>query len=250
MNKTKLVEFDSNDPIEFKDLEEILEEINRLGLDSDLDNEHIGSEQSLISEFRLNRAMTKLTVMFESIESKYAMLELGRVSCLSYNFLISNPDVRKVALSRECEMAPKVGKIQPEVKITTTRPRFIGTDEDDECVGQFMTILNKLTEANYEKMAVQVSNLPITSERLLQRIVDCFFKKITNETKFVPLYVSLCKSMWLMKVPSSSDQTQFKHFRHLFLLKCQSEFDKSPLKDPAYLELVEGILMRSSTIRS
>ena len=244
MTSTKLVEFESNRPIEFKDLEEILNYINRLSLDADVGDEIGNSGFSQISEFCLNRALTKLTVEFESNEDKYTILDWAKVNHLGYNFLLYNPDTRRVVNGNsevEAQLVTKRRASQEDQSTVIPRPRLFSHSEDDECVGKFMGILNKLTESNFHKMLAQIASMPISTESVLERVVDNFYKKITSERAFVRLYANLCKSMWFMKVPSDSNPSQHKHFRHMFLMKCQSGFERGYTQDPDYLELVEGI---------
>ncbi|CAG5135958.1 unnamed protein product [Candidula unifasciata] len=89
-------------------------------------------------------------------------------------------------------------------------------------------IMNRLTPTNFEKLAVEMKKLNISTYEDLQELVKIFFDKVTMETKFVEAYALLCKVMSGLRVPPPADSGIKENqatFRVVMLTKCQQEFE-------------------------
>ncbi|XP_059178291.1 eukaryotic translation initiation factor 4 gamma 3-like isoform X2 [Physella acuta] len=91
---------------------------------------------------------------------------------------------------------------------------------------EILFIMNRLTPTNFERLAVEMRGLNITTYEDLQELVKIFFDKVTIETKFVEAYALLCKIMAPLKVPPPANMKDNQStFRVVMLTKCQQEFE-------------------------
>ncbi|XP_059178281.1 eukaryotic translation initiation factor 4 gamma 3-like [Physella acuta] len=91
---------------------------------------------------------------------------------------------------------------------------------------EILFIMNRLTPTNFERLAVEMRSLNITTYEDLQELVKIFFDKVTTETKFVEPYALLCKIMAPLKVPPPANMKENQStFRVVILTKCQQEFE-------------------------
>lgn len=66
------------------------------------------------------------------------------------------------------------------------------TEEDVKIVRQMKSILNKLSEGNFDKLSEQILTIGISKERHLEELTKEVFEKVTTQHNFIEIYTKLC----------------------------------------------------------
>eukprot|EP00397_Hematodinium_sp_SG-2012_P025623 GEMP01026782.1.p1 GENE.GEMP01026782.1~~GEMP01026782.1.p1 ORF type:complete len:650 (+),score=172.52 GEMP01026782.1:56-2005(+) len=104
-------------------------------------------------------------------------------------------------------------------------------DDDAIIVRKMKGILNKLTEAKFEKLYNDLLESGIRTVFHIEALMKEVFDKAVTQHHFIPLYTKLCERLnqWTNTLPDSPD------FRRILLTQCQCSFEQN-LKPP------EGLL--------
>jgi hypothetical protein len=95
------------------------------------------------------------------------------------------------------------------------------TKESENILVDIQSILNKLSESNFDFLLNKMMNINVNTKEQLLYIVDLIYKKARLETTFLGLYGSLCKELNNTYI---DDNNQKIYFNRLMIDKCQEEF--------------------------
>lgn len=109
--------------------------------------------------------------------------------------------------------------------------KFNQTD-DDKLYAQFRSILNKLSESNFNDLAQELTSLEIIRQDHLAKLAEFIFDKAIIEPKFSVMYAKLAKELSGYCV-KEDDKTVY--FRELLINKCQTMFNECISYDPTAL---------------
>ncbi|CAF0823993.1 unnamed protein product [Brachionus calyciflorus] len=112
-------------------------------------------------------------------------------------------------------------------------------DEDESIERELRFVLNRLTPQNFQKLILNLLNLPINSEERLRLAVDIIFQNAISEELYSHLYAQACKLMSQIQVPFEHVSTKFINFLTILLKKCEKEFDSDYHKDKYYEYLIK-----------
>jgi len=117
--------------------------------------------------------------------------------------------------------------------------RKISQDENEKLYSDFRSILNKLSDSNFDQLVDNLIDLNIVSKEHLVALTDAIFDKAKIEIKYSSLYAKLSKSLASYYIEHDGIRV---HFRELLINKCQEVFEESvSLK----CELGQGIASKS-----
>lgn len=142
---------------------------------------------------------------------------------------------------------------QPKLPQNWLLKNKLNRDEDEKLYSQMRTILNKLSDSNFNKLANELINLEIVNETHLSTLVDLIFRKAICESQYCVTYASLCTelSSYYIEVEvetpnecseESEDLQEPKnerkqvYFREILLNKCQSMFEEAITLDKEFEE--------------
>lgn len=94
-------------------------------------------------------------------------------------------------------------------------------NDDDKLYAQFRSILNKLSDSNFNELAKELVKLEIKTQDHLKKLVDLIFKKAIVEKQFNYIYGQLAKE--LVSYYITCDNTRI-YFRELLINRCQQMF--------------------------
>ncbi|ARF11724.1 eukaryotic translation initiation factor 4G [Klosneuvirus KNV1] len=106
--------------------------------------------------------------------------------------------------------------------------KFNQTD-DEKLYAQFRSILNKLSEGNFNELAQELTAVEIARQDHLAKLADLIFDKAIIEPKFSVMYAKLAREIAGYCV-KENDKTIY--FRELLINKCQSMFNECISFDP------------------
>jgi len=106
--------------------------------------------------------------------------------------------------------------------------KFNQTD-DEKLYAQFRSILNKLSESNFNELAQELTAVEIARQDHLAKLADLIFDKAIIEPKFSVMYAKLAREIAGYCV-KENDKTIY--FRELLINKCQSMFNECISFDP------------------
>jgi len=93
--------------------------------------------------------------------------------------------------------------------------------DDEKLYSQFRSILNKLTESNFNEMAKELTQQEITKRDHLDQLVQFIFSKSILEHKFCITYAKLSKELSKYCIEEEGNTV---YFRELLINKCQAMF--------------------------
>lgn len=108
--------------------------------------------------------------------------------------------------------------------------KFNQTD-DDKIYTQFRSILNKLSDSNFNELAKEITNLGILKQNHLSALVELIFNKAIIESKFSIMYAKLSKELASYYI-KEMDNGKDIYFRELLINKCQVMFTDCVSYDP------------------
>lgn len=116
---------------------------------------------------------------------------------------------------------------------------------DDKLYSQFRSLLNKISESNFNQLAEEIVNLQIQKKYHLERLVDLIFQKAISEEKFNEMYAKLCKelaSYYIEEKEEPEEEEEMSdephksrpkskvhkiYFREILINKCQQMFTQA-----------------------
>lgn len=96
-------------------------------------------------------------------------------------------------------------------------------------VRQARGILNKLTDANFERLYTQLVECGIRSATQLEAVIMEIFEKATTQHGFLPMYVELCVRL---KSHFEKEPIEGADFRKLLVAACQRTFEQNIQTQP------------------
>lgn len=118
--------------------------------------------------------------------------------------------------------------------------KFKQTD-DEKLFSQFRSILNKLSNSNFDELAKELISLEINKQIYLAKLAELIFNKAIIEPKFSIMYAKLAKNLSGYYV---EEDGKVYHFRELLIDRCQMMFNECVSFDPA---LVNKVLVTKET---
>lgn len=110
----------------------------------------------------------------------------------------------------------------------------LNQDDNDKLNSNFKSILNKISDNNFDEISQELLSLDITTSYNLEQLVELIFLKAIREDKYSDVYVKLCTMMYNKYVIDEDEKKTY--FRVLLLTKCQETFVSS-IKSESELEL-------------
>lgn len=107
--------------------------------------------------------------------------------------------------------------------------KFKQTD-DEKIASQFTSILNKLSNSNFDELAKELISLDINKHTSLVKMAESIFNKAIIEPKFSIMYAKLAKNLAGYYIEENG---KTYHFRELLIDRCQMMFNECVSFDPA-----------------
>lgn len=102
-------------------------------------------------------------------------------------------------------------------------------NDEEKLYSQFRSILNKLSDSNFDNLAKELTTLEIGKSEQLAKLAEFIFNKAIIESKFAITYAKLSKELAGYSV-KEDDKTIF--FRELLINRCQVMFNDCSSYDP------------------
>lgn len=102
-------------------------------------------------------------------------------------------------------------------------------NNEEKLYSQFRSILNKLSDGNFNSLATELTTLEITSSEHLTKLTEFIFNKAIIEPKFGYMYAKLAKEL---AGYSLKEDEKVYYFRELLIGKCQLMFNDCVSFDP------------------
>ena len=102
--------------------------------------------------------------------------------------------------------------------------------DDDKLYAQFRSILNKLSESNFNDLAKELTSLEISRQDHLAKLVELIFNKAIIEAKFSIMYAKLSKELSSYCI---KEDDKVSYFRELLINRCQIMFNDCISYDPS-----------------
>lgn len=115
----------------------------------------------------------------------------------------------------------KFGSQNAYNKFNHKNKRYISSN--DKIYSSFTSILNKLSNDNYQKLATEIKDLHITRLEQMDKLVYFIFSKAINENKFNDAYAKLTNSLIGLSITVDD---KVIYFKNLMISNCQSLFNK------------------------
>lgn len=112
-------------------------------------------------------------------------------------------------------------------------------DQDESIERELRFVLNRLTPENFQKLIINLLNLPLNTQDRLNNAVSIIYQNALHEELYSHLYAQACKLMSQIKVPFEHVSFKFISFLTILLKKCEKEFDSDYHKDKYYEYLVK-----------
>lgn len=96
-------------------------------------------------------------------------------------------------------------------------------DKFSQNVGKIRTLLNKLSQSNFDTISKQIVNDFDYSPPLLYELMKIIFMKSTTETAYLEVYVRLCVILFQKFCDRENMEMDFKK---LLLTRCERQFYK------------------------
>lgn len=94
--------------------------------------------------------------------------------------------------------------------------------DDEKLYSQIRSILNKLSDGNFNSLAKELIALKIINAEHLTKLTEFIFNKAIIEPKFAKMYAKLAKELEKFSI---KDNTGTFYFRELLIKKCQKMFN-------------------------
>lgn len=112
-------------------------------------------------------------------------------------------------------------------------------DEDESIERELRFVLNRFTPDNFQKLIINLLNLPLNTQDRLNNAVSIIYHNALNEELYSHLYAQACKLMSQINVPFEHVSFKFINFLTILLKKCENEFDSDYHKDKYYEYLIK-----------
>ncbi|QKF93752.1 eukaryotic initiation factor 4g [Fadolivirus algeromassiliense] len=103
-------------------------------------------------------------------------------------------------------------------------------NDDEKLYSQFRSILNKLSDSNFNSLADELTKLEIGKSEHLAKLAEFIFNKAIIETKFASMYAKLSKELSGYSVKENDKQV---FFRELLISRCQTMFNECSSYEPS-----------------
>ena len=97
-------------------------------------------------------------------------------------------------------------------------------NDDDKLYSQVRSILNKLSDSNFDSLAKELINLDISKQHHLSKLVELIFNKAILERKFSVMYAKLAKELEPYYIKENETGKNI-FFRELLINRCQLMFN-------------------------
>ena len=104
--------------------------------------------------------------------------------------------------------------------------------ESDKLYSQYRSILNKLSDSNFNTLAKEITDLEINKKEHLEKLTELIFNKAIIECKFCITYAKLTKELVGYCV-IDKDTKEEVFFRELLINRCQMMFNECISFDPS-----------------
>ena len=94
--------------------------------------------------------------------------------------------------------------------------------DDDKLYSQYRSILNKLSESNFNDLAKELTSLEINRQEHLIKLAELIFNKAIIEPKFSIMYAKLSKELASYCI---KENDKVSYFRELLINRCQLMFN-------------------------
>jgi hypothetical protein len=101
-------------------------------------------------------------------------------------------------------------------------------NDEEKLYSQFRSILNKLSDGNFDSLAKELTTVEINKANHLAKLTELIFNKAIIESKFANMYAKLAKELSVYSV--KEDEKTF-YFRELLIGRCQLMFNECVLLD-------------------
>lgn len=95
-------------------------------------------------------------------------------------------------------------------------------NDEEKLYSQFRSILNKLSNSNFDNLAKELTTLEIGKSEHLAKLAEFIFNKAIIESKFAVMYAKLAKEL---SGYSIKEEEKMIYFRELLINKCQIMFN-------------------------
>lgn len=114
------------------------------------------------------------------------------------------------------------------------RPQDI--DEIEAKTREFRSLMNKITDVNFERICNRISRILFNSEDVQQNILEVIFDKAIQEPNFVHLYAKICEMLCKQVFTYTDDENNTKliSFKNILLKRVQHAFDTKLSQNVAY----------------
>ena len=102
-------------------------------------------------------------------------------------------------------------------------------NDDDKLYSQFRSLLNKLSDSNFDTLAKELTTIEIEKSEHLSKLTEFIFNKAIIEPKFGNMYAKLSKELSGYYV---KEEDKVYHFRELLINRCQMMFNECVSMDP------------------
>lgn len=141
---------------------------------------------------------------------------------------IMSPAASPVVKTVSPEGEPKKEKTS-WAALAQARREAASADQEVAVVRQARGILNKLTDANFERLYTQLVECGIRSATQLEAVIMEIFEKATTQHGFLPMYVELCVRL---KSHFEKEPIEGADFRKLLVAACQRTFEQNIQTQP------------------
>lgn len=94
---------------------------------------------------------------------------------------------------------------------------------DEKMCSQFRSILNKLSESNFQVLLTEISEINMEKPEILEQFTEMLFNKAIIEKKFSSMYSRLAKQLINLQVTHDGITV---HFRESLINRCQVMFNQ------------------------
>lgn len=121
--------------------------------------------------------------------------------------------------------------LQQPVKPLPPPPKKIQKTSNEQLYSEFRSILNKLTDTNFEVLSKDLLSLDICTKEHLIFLSNLIFKKAIIDKKFCPIYAKLAKHLGGLFIYDECNNKKI-FFRDILVSECQQTFNACISYDP------------------
>lgn len=107
----------------------------------------------------------------------------------------------------------------------------IQQSDSEKLYSQYRSILNKLSDSNFDSLAKEITDLEINKKEHLEKLTELIFNKAIIECKFCLTYAKLAKELVGYCVVDEVTKEEY-YFRELLINRCQMMFNECISFDP------------------